>query len=78
MRRLYRWVGFVPRVTVALKEEACLLLVRDKNVHTRLKVHVLELGMYGVVYKLQEACNVALAQVREAAEAAAEDVQGVP
>ncbi len=52
MRRLYRWVGFVPKVTVAIKEEACLLLVRDKNVHARLKAHVLKLGMYGVTYKL--------------------------
>ena len=52
MRRLYRWVGFVPKVTMAIKEEACLLLVRDKNVHARLKAHVLELGMYGVAYKL--------------------------
>ncbi len=68
----------MPKVTVALKEEACLLLVRDKHVHARLKAHVLELGMYGVAYKLQEAGNVALAQVREAAEAAAEDMQGVP
>ena len=36
MKRLYRWVGFVPHVVVVLPTWSCQLLVRDKGVHARL------------------------------------------
>ena len=79
MRRLYRWTGFVPKVTVVLQEAACMVLVKDKGVHARLKAHVLELGMYGVAYKLGEGLHVSLGDIRAAAEAALEgDAEGVP
>lgn len=60
MRRLYRWVGFVPRVTVVLPQQHCLVLTRDKAVHAKLRAHVLELGMYNVAYKIQEGGSLVL------------------
>ena len=79
MRRLYRWTGFVPRVTVVLPRQHCLVMTRDKGVHAKLRSHVLELGMYGVAYQVRENQSVVLSQLREAVEAALEgDAEGAP
>ena len=65
MRRLYRWVGFVPHVVVVLPTWSCQLLVRDKGVHARLRAHVLELAMYGVSYTVDDRPAGLVARLRQ-------------
>lgn len=76
MRRLFRWTGFVPRVTVVLPRQHCLLLVKDKAVHAKLRALVLELGMYGVAYRVEEQGDLVLVGIREAAEVEEESSGG--
>lgn len=79
MRRLHRWTGFVPRVSIVLPQQHCLLLVKDKAVHARLRALVLELAMYGVAYRVEEQEASLLEGLKEAAEVAQDDdVAGVP
>jgi hypothetical protein len=37
VKRLFRWTGFFPRVTIVLPRQHCMLLVRDKGVHAKLR-----------------------------------------
>lgn len=69
----------MPRVTVVVPRQHCLLLVRDKSVHAKLRSLVLELGMYGVAYKVEEQEGSLLQSLEEAAKAALDgDADGVP
>jgi hypothetical protein len=55
MRRLSGWLSFAAGgVSVVLPSKECLLLVKDKQVHARLRAYVLELQMYGVSFSLDE------------------------
>ena len=53
-------------MTLVLPSKACLLLVKDPQVHARLRAHILELAMYGVGYRVEEAGCPLLDHLREA------------
>ena len=47
VKRLSRWVMFSPHpLTISLPNAECLLLVRDKEIHHKLKALVIGLHMY--------------------------------
>lgn len=54
MKRLSGWLNFSTLVTIVLPSQDCMVLLRDKRVHARLRAYVLELQMYGVAFRVAE------------------------
>jgi hypothetical protein len=69
VKRLSRWVMFSPHpLTISLPSPECLLLVRDREVHHKLKALVVGLSMYRAEFEIAKNPGTIAAELLQVAQ----------
>jgi hypothetical protein len=68
VKRLSRWVMFSPHpLTIVLPNSECILLIRDKDVHHKIKALIIGLSMYRAEYEVSKLSGTIAAELIEVA-----------
>lgn len=66
IKRLARWVMFTQfPLSVVLPDKECLVLIRDRDVHHKIRALIIGLSMFGVQYSAQQVTGSIAARIVE-------------